>query len=867
MPMQNPAPGLQLGALWFVVALATACGGGDDDVIQPPPPSEGSIPINVGDTVSGIIEAAGSLVFTMPASGEAAIFAQAPDGKISIRVRDSVTDQAIGFADIAGATLRLLDHRGDRFQATPGRRILINLIRFDQIPSSRFRLLVYPVNRAPEHAPGAYELGNVVSDEPLETSADIDEFTLAGTVVGAEWIVYAAIDSNPAADAIGIAVVGPDGITRGSGALRPPGTPLADAGAAFASVTTTGAHLLRFSGNLVNAPWRTTAYDFQVRARNRAPEFRPPALAPGDSITAEVIDFAGDIDEFVLNGAPGSQVNLFFALPTAGGDPRRAFSVIVRNSARVQLGQVGAHATLSNESNSGRITLPADGQLLLEIVSDASPGQYGSYHLLAYPIVTSPERASPTHLTASDSVLTEVLDREGDIDEFTLSFPSNRQLNAVISVPPAATGRFSLEVRNSSESLVGGATATGTDTLAASGRSPLVAGTYHVTVRELDPFNPAPLRTRGPYQIRAYAINPAPETAPVTLNLDQLLSGEQIDPMSDVDTFAFAGVRGQIVRLRLDAAVPDALGSNLLDYTPGNMPGTNVGVIASAPSGSASLPVELGTTGHYKVSVEGRVGVGGYSVGLETVSTQPESVNPLLSAGIPVTSEAIETPGDIDDFELLGVPGSEFMVTILRTTLNGTGSVCADVREGESPNRLGAMPSHGFREGTQRLRFPASGRARVRVWMVQNNDCPLGTTSVATRSATAGYELVAYLVNPAPELVPPVIAVGDTIRGETLGHPGDLDEFTVSLQAGERVVPAVREVFPQFNPSNLLSLRLLAPDGTQIGGVSSTSTSGPWVTGTSVTAPVTGTYRIQLAVFNSTLSPISTGPYEFVLAR
>ncbi len=45
----------------------------------------------------------------------------------------------------------------------------------------RYRLFVYPINRAPEHGAGTVVLNQVRSEEDLETSADIDEYALGGT--------------------------------------------------------------------------------------------------------------------------------------------------------------------------------------------------------------------------------------------------------------------------------------------------------------------------------------------------------------------------------------------------------------------------------------------------------------------------------------------------------------------------------------------------------------------------------------------------------------------------------------------------------------------------------------------------------------
>ena len=52
------------------------------------------------------------------------------------------------------------------------------------------RLFLYEVERAPEHVPATYVLGDTLAGEELESSADIiDEYTIAGTA-GAYWAAF-----------------------------------------------------------------------------------------------------------------------------------------------------------------------------------------------------------------------------------------------------------------------------------------------------------------------------------------------------------------------------------------------------------------------------------------------------------------------------------------------------------------------------------------------------------------------------------------------------------------------------------------------------------------------------------------------------
>jgi hypothetical protein len=88
--------------------------------------------------------------------------------------------------------------------------------------------------------------------------------------------------------------------------------------------------------------------------------------------------------------------------------------------------------------------------------------------------------------------------------------------------------------------------------------------------------------------------------------------------------------------------------------------------------------------------------------------------------------------------------------------------------------------------------------------------------------ATGPFTLRARLVNRAPDSVDARVAVGDTIDGEAVDFPGDVDEFLFSGTMGQRVNVVLRAGRPIY-ADGALTLELVDPTTSAIlGTVSAT---------------------------------------------
>ncbi len=168
--------------LTLVAALALGCSPGEP---IDTPVTIGPVDIFVGDTTPALELPAGQVSrshhLTLSAGSEIAIFVQGVDGSLHLQPLAEGIDVG-GSARLYPQASRLLANRSDRFFLPAGKTLNVVVSRSGSETNSslRYRLFVYPVNRDPEHGPPGIVLEQVRSEEDLETSADIDEYALAG---------------------------------------------------------------------------------------------------------------------------------------------------------------------------------------------------------------------------------------------------------------------------------------------------------------------------------------------------------------------------------------------------------------------------------------------------------------------------------------------------------------------------------------------------------------------------------------------------------------------------------------------------------------------------------------------------------------
>src|SRR5205823_3542528 len=140
------------------------------------------------------------------------------------------------------------------------------------------------------------------------------------------------------------------------------------------------------------------------------------------------------------------------------------------------------------------------------------------------------------------------------------------------------------------------------------------------------------------------------------------------------------------------------------------------------------------------------------------------------------SGEDIGLPGDIDEFTFTGAAGEEFNAFLQAQSGSPETNLQLDVLDGggtvlPSAQSLGSDTSL-LRQVTGRFALPGTGTYRLRV---------SGGPSYPSDLSRGAYRLFLYRINRRPETLPETLAFGDSLSGETIDLPGDVDEFRVTV--------------------------------------------------------------------------------------
>ena len=560
------------GVVAALLGAAAACAD------QPFGPLKNFQDITVGDTVTGNLKSGEPQLFKFPTYSESsyAVFLQSLSGNKTVVVSD--TSEAWVLASGVAAPGMTLLQRG------------VGPFFFGEAPvevkisgdAGGFRLLVYSVRRGPEGRAAGFAIGDTVA-ETLGTLADIDTFSFAGQA-GQEVIAYLqALNDSP----VGVLNLSLSGL-RGTWSA---------AGDSDLEQNPTGRFLLPNTAHYTVTVQAATdgygyrtyrgPYRFQVRAINQNPERVPGTIAPGDSVTAEGIDYIGDVDQYILNGAAGEVVNVF--LQNRSGAPTSAFYLrgTVGDSA-VAATSLGTDTSLYSRF-SGRMKLKGGGQdtLRVEGVLDDTLRDRGKYALFVYPVNPAPESA-PAAIVAGDSIENEAIDLPGDLDTFQVTVAETTLANLVLGLGGDATGgALTLTLRNGSGTLVAILSSAAPGTTVPSGTFPLVPGVYRLRANP-DDFS----GFRGHYSVRLYAgFTTRPETVGDTISIGDTVSAEAISPPGDIDEFIGTATPGStlIPAYRLRAGPVPFGGSITLEVVDPVTGAVLIGAGASLDSASSQF--------------------------------------------------------------------------------------------------------------------------------------------------------------------------------------------------------------------------------------------------------------------------------------
>jgi hypothetical protein len=738
-------------------------------------PQEPSRRVAVGDTIAGVLR--GHTVSTYSFVGEVgaeyAVFLEALVGAAALAVTDSTSQEPLGAVYDAAGGAGLATTVTGNFSRSG---VLLLSIAGGVPDTTRFRFLVYRVNRSPELRAARFTVGDTVSGEVLDPIPDVDDFVATGQA-GQDLVGWMEALGSPSSGGVSMIVKDPStGASLGNAATFVGETPRR----VFALQPLPGTRDFTFTvpfPRIPGYPQYTGPYRFRFYPINHAPESVSPTLPANTVVAGEAIDIAGDVDEFTFAAAAGDEFNAF----VQSSSPRiTTLSVLGAIEGRGLVAAEPADTAIFQHGTGRFKVVPPVGHGIRvgsEYVTDAT----GPYRLYLYRINRAPELV-PAALTPGDTVSGESIELPGDIDDFTFSGTAGEQFNAFLQATnPSEPLGVVLSVITPGDALLAGTQSltAGTPLLSVStGRFTLpVDGTYRVWLDG----------SVGPYRFLLYHVNSQPESVAGTLAFGDSVTVEAIDVPGDVDEFAVAVAESSLANLVFELG-PDATSGSISANLLRAGSGEQVAATGSYTPGSANQTGRFAIgPGSYVLRIENPPGSspsrGSYRVMLYRFQAGPENVSDSIVMGDTINGEQLEPPGDLDRFYLYGTKGEHINIAIQGTatgTANG-GFQAFLMQPSGWPLALVAGPTSGASlddRQTLRVDLPVTGRYLLDI---------TGASSPEQLSEHGSYRLAVSNVSTAPEQTSEALVPGDSVTTESLDGLGDWDQFTVTATPGEEL--------------------------------------------------------------------------------
>jgi len=856
----------------FCALAAIACGDGTG------PGQRRPVSVTLNQLVSGQL-GPGEQVdyrFAPPSTMAIALELTLTTGGVSVTVKDSsgqlLTSLTAGGLPPSGTSWRT----SYVLASSPG-WVDIRLTPTGSTPSA-FQVRVIGVGLGPEHHASTIAPNDTVQNEVIDDRSDQDVFELDVTG-GTPYVFFAQGLLPDTAPRLKVEVWESLGDRDPRIYLEVGGESDFEIRRGYYSPATTRRVSVRVSP-LYGSPIATSSvvdpYRFVMRAIRFEPERLARRLPLNDTVAGESIDHVGDVDEFVVSASPGEEFNLF--MQSFSTSPGTGFTAdLLWSSGGRALLEAVVQGTALGDRASGRFAGPTADSFRIRVrAPDGFAGlPRGPYRMQLYLVHRPPESATGRVLALGDSVVGETIGILGDVDEFTLTVPSDTAGALFIGGAPTTPMPglwvdppvLTVEELGTAQ-LVGGTLAlqtTHADSLNGTGLLRLRAGSYLVRV---EGNSSMPGGFTGAFRLVTAAFDTLPERRPSWLEVGDT-AVEAIQPAGDVDLYRFRGRRADPVRLclqltgtptegRIEAGIgaPFPAYPSWLARAGGDQP---TPTMCALDSRRLTLPSDT----VYSVTVKSFNGGrfsgerSPYRLSLLPYPVAPEHVPTGIGLGDSVGAERLDEPGDVDEFLLSASAGAEVQTWLL----SGAGAVTVEALHPASFDSLRATMSTSWVSALGRVRVPTEGALRLRFFERRAFGCP-GDCGV---EATGPFAFWVRGVDRGPETASPVVVVGDTVSAEVLDYEGDIDEFTFAATGGDTV-----EVYLQF-PTGYLSftgarLELVAPDGSPVGSVQGgnpTPTLETLTTGR-LHLPLTGTYVVRVLGNDDRLG---SGAYRFRVVR
>lgn len=490
----------------------------------------------------------------------------------------------------------------------------------------------------------------------------------------------------------------------------------------------------------------------------------------------------------------------------------------------------------------------------------------GRYSLLLYNVQAEPESAS-AHVAIGDTVTGEAIDVPGDLDEFFFAGEAGEEVMVFLQAAGDVAGHgLRLRVTDPATGELLGETISIRTDQRLEGQS-----TERIVLPRTDTYTisvgGAPSGTdrnghssSGAYRFFIYPVKRQPESLAASVELGEVITGEAIDEVGDVDEFTFAGVEGQELSFFFRRLHYDGFQLQLTVLAPDGR------VLASRTSLLPDLSLEdngtrriiLPETGEYIVRIESsRVGgfavtSGAYEFEIYPIDRAPESLSRRVALGDTIAGERLDRLGDLDEFTFAGAAGQYVNFFIYSLEPDTATSFFLEF----------ALPDMYYRIRTEpRPRsVPVSWTGRIQLPRTGDYTFCVGAGSEAGLDR-GEYMVELFHIDPGPEVLSALVAIGDTVLGEAIDRVGDIDRFTFFGEEGREF-----NLFAWAEPeaNGPFYFKIFTPSGFSFPYGWEVSSDEP-STGP-IRIPTTGYYTVEV----SSLAPVDSdsivGPYGFYLA-
>jgi hypothetical protein len=291
-----------------------------------------------------------------------------------------------------------------------------------------YQMVLAPVDTTPEDVPSAVTVGSTIS----ETRAwpwDIDTFMLDVASSDTMWVHLTVSDSAGSRYSVGVT----DLLTGRALGKRDPYDSPTDRRIDLAP----GRYAVTVNGVIDGwAPGALGSYKLELHRATAAPEGRTAALALGDTVRGR-FEYTGDIDDYVLTGAPWEMVNF-----TLIADSARYYAdlepIAVTAIDPVTGTVLGVTSTINYTVSGVPVEIPSGGTLKLRfcaLPNCSSADNWTGPHTVVVNHVNGAPELRAAAFAVGDTVA-ESLENGLDVDEFTFDGTAGQVVDLVGLLAP-----------------------------------------------------------------------------------------------------------------------------------------------------------------------------------------------------------------------------------------------------------------------------------------------------------------------------------------------------------------------------------------------------------------------------------------------